>query len=272
MNQKNFMLKLVSIPLLALATLPFVACGDNPIEVEDKKQVEFSIEVGAQDALESLESLRENIDNYNCYDQTKRFTDNYKKRCDLFIDKFRGNSADTVLSLATIIKMVKNEDEYNDKGNYTGSDDGPMVNYLRYNKMLSITLINYKQTVESISKNEKLGDPEIRFLVKSYIDSDPSEYDPFSATILDTVDVDRWAGEKKIAIQLPRGIDAIEICPVLRDKNEHDDYYDDEDLLKDSDCVPVKNLGWVAENNPKLHTTTGEKARIIWEWFLYSIE
>ena len=59
MNQKSFMLKLVTIPLLAMATLPFVACGDNPIEVEDKKQVEFSIEVGAQDALESLEALRE---------------------------------------------------------------------------------------------------------------------------------------------------------------------------------------------------------------------
>jgi len=272
MNQKSFMLKFVTIPLLALATLPFVACGDNPIEVEDKKQVEFKIEVGAQDALDSLKTLRENIDYYTCYDQTKRFTDNFKNRCDRFIDKFRGNSADTVLSLATIIKMVKNEDEYNDKGNYIGTDDGPMVNYLRYNKMLNITLINYKQTVDSISNKEKLGDPEIRFLVKSYIDSEPSEYDPFSATILDTIDVDRWSGEKKVAIQLPRGIDAIEICPVLRDKNEHDDYYDDEDLLKDSDCVPVKNLGWVAENNTKLHTTTGEKARIIWEWFLYSIE
>ena len=272
MNQKSFMLKLVTIPLLALATLPFVACGDNPIEVENKKQTEFSIELEAQDALDTLEALRKNIDYYTCYDQTKRYTDNYKSRCDQFIDKFSGSSADTVLSLASIIKMVKNEDDYNDKGNYIGTNDGPAVNYLRNNKMLNITLINYKQTVDSISKKEKLGDPEIRFLVKSYIDSDPSEYDPFSATLLDTIDVDRWSGEKKVAIQLPRGIDAIEICPVLRDKNEHDDYYDDEDLLTDSDCVPVKNLGWVAENNPKLHTTTGEKARIIWEWFLYSIE
>ena len=272
MNQKSFMLKLVTIPLLAMATLPFVACGDNPIEVEDKKQVEFTIEVGAQDALDSLKTLRDNIDYYTCYDQTKRFTDNYRKRCDLFIDKFRGNSADTVLSLATIIKMVKNEDEYNDKGNYIGTDDGPMVNYLRYNKMLNITLINYKQTVDSISKKEKLGDPEIRFLVKSYIDAEPSEYDPLSATTLDTVDVKEWEGEKKVAIQIPRGIDAIEICPVLRDKNLHDDYYDDEDLLDASQCISVKNLGWVKENKVKSQTSVGDKATITWQWFLYSMD
>ena len=272
MNQKSFMLKFVTIPLLALATLPFVACGDNPIEVEDKKQAEYSVNLEAQTALDSLESRRERIDNYTCYEQTKRYTDNYKKRCDRFIEKFRGNSADTVLSLATVIKMVKNEDDYNDKGNYIATNEDPAINYLQENKMLSITLVNYRQTVDSISKDEKTGDPEIRFLVKSYIDSEPSEYDPFSATVLDTVDVDKWSGEKKVTIQLPRGIDAIEICPVLRDKNEHDDYYDDEDLLNDSDCIPVKNLGWGAENNPKLNTTTGEKARIIWEWFLYSIE
>lgn len=266
------MLKLGMISLFALATFPFVACGDNPIEVEDKKQVEFSTNIVVKPSLDSLESRIANIDYYQCYDETKRYTDNYKKRCDRFIDKFRGNSADTVLSLATIIKMVKNEDDYNDKGNYIGSNDDPTINYLLYSKMLKITLVNYKQT-KDISSTKENSDPEIRFLVKSYIDSEPSEYDPFSATILDTLDIRKCCSDKKtVAIQLPRGIDAIEICPVLRDKNEHDAYYDDEDLLKESDCVPVKNLGWVKENETKMKTTVGDKATIIWEWSLYAIE
>ena len=60
MNQKSFMLKLVTVPLVALAALQFTACGDNPIEAENKKQVELSIDVDS--ALDSLESRRENMD------------------------------------------------------------------------------------------------------------------------------------------------------------------------------------------------------------------
>ena len=270
MNQKSFMLKLVTVPLVALAALQFTACGDNPIEAENKKQVELSIDVDS--ALDTLASRRENMDYYSCYDKTKRFVDNYKKRCDNFIDRYRSSNADSVLSLSTIIRMVKDKEGYNDKGSFIGGSYDPAINYLQASKMLSITLTSYKQTASSISKSEKVGDPEIRFLVKSYIDSEPSEYDPLSATALDTVDVKEWSGEKKVAIQIPRGIDAIKICPVLRDKNEHDAYYDDEDLLKESDCVSVNNLGWVEENKVKSQTTKGDKATISWKWFLYPIE
>ena len=179
MNQKSFMLKLVTVPLVALAALQFTACGDNPIEAENKKQVELSIDVDS--ALDSLESRRENMDYYSCYDKTKRFVDNYKKRCDNFIDRYRSSNADSVLSLSTIIRMVKDKEGYNDKGSFIGGSYDPAINYLQASKMLSITLTSYKQTASSISKSEKIGDPEIRFLVKSYIDSEPSEYDPLSA-------------------------------------------------------------------------------------------
>lgn len=270
MNQKSFILKFITIPLFTLVVSQFTACGDNPIEAENKKQANLSIDV--KSALDSLASERENTDYYTCYNKAKRFVNNYKKRCDTFIDKFMGDGADSVLSLAAVIKMVKDEDNYNDKGNFIGENNDPAINYLQVSKMLGITLTSYKQTVDSISKDEKIGDPEIRFLVKSYIDLEPSEYDPFSATTLDSVDVKEWKGEKKVAIVLPRGIDAIEICPVLRDKNEHDAYYDDEDLLKESDCVVVKNLGWAKENDVKSQTTKGEKATISWKWFLYSMD
>ena len=272
MNQKSFMLKLVTLPLFVLTALLFTACGDNPIEVEDKKQAEFSVDLEAQAAIERFESKRENMDYYTCYDRAKLYTLNYKNRCDNFINKYRSESVDTVLSLETIIKMVRDEDRYNDKGTFIGSNDDPQINYLQVSKMLSITLTSYKQTATRISDDERIGDPEIRFLVKSYIDAEPSEYDPFSATTLDTVDVEEWEGTKKVSIQIPRGIDAIEICPVLRDKNLHDDYYDDEDLLNASHCISVKNLGWVKEKNTKSQTSVGDKATITWEWFLYSID
>jgi len=272
MNQKSFMLKLVTLPLFALTALQFTACGDNPIEVEDKKQAEFSVDLEAQAAIERFETKRENMDYYTCYDRAKLYTLNYKNRCDNFINKYRSESVDTVLSLETIIKMVRDEDRYNDKGTFIGSNDDPQINYLQVSKMLSITLTSYKQTATRISDDERIGDPEIRFLVKSYIDAEPSEYDPLSATTLDTVDVQEWEGKKKVAIQIPRGIDAIEICPVLRDKNLHDDYYDDEDLLNASHCISVKNLGWVKEKNSKSQTSVGDKATITWEWFLYSID
>lgn len=270
MNQKSFMLKLASIPLISLTAFCFTACGDNSIEAENEKQANFSFDFDA--TLDTLESRRDNMDYYNCYEKAKRVVYNYKVRCDNFIDKYRSSDNDSVLSLETVIRMVKDNESYNDKGSFIGTSSDPAINYLQVTKMLSITLTSYKQTTDSISGSEEVGDPQIRFLVKSYIDSEPSEYDPLSATALDTLNLKSWKGEKKVAIQIPRGIDAIDICPVLRDKNEHDAYYDDEDLLNDSDCISVTNLGFFKENNVKTQTTKGEKATITWEWFMYSIK
>lgn len=270
MNQKKRILKLITVPLFALAAAQLCACGDNAIEAEIQKQEAISIDV--ESALDTLTSRRENTDYYTCYNKARYYVQNYRERCNNFIDKYSRNSTDTVLSLATIIKMVRDSDNYNDKGGFIGENSDPAIDYLPYSKMLSITLTSYKQTVESINRSEDVGDPEIRFLVKSYIDTDPSEYDPISATLLDTVDIREWKGEKKVSVIIPRGIDAIDICPVLRDKNEHDAYYDDEDLLKTSDCVSVTSLGWVKENNAKSQTTKGEKATITWQWYIYSAE
>ena len=112
MNQKSFILKFITIPLFTLVVSQFTACGDNPIEAENKQQEKLSINV--RSALASLARLRENTDYYTCYNKAKRFVGNYKKRCDTFIDKFMGDGADSVLNLATVIKMVKDEDNYND--------------------------------------------------------------------------------------------------------------------------------------------------------------
>ena len=270
MHQK-FMLKSAIATLFALAAFQLTACGDNPMDVENEKQPAVSFDLNA--AFDSLDVQRSNIDNYTCYKETKIFVKDYKKRCDNFLNLFgKGSDTDTVLDVKTIIKMVKDEDSYDNKGRFIGKNNDPKINYLLMNKMLGITLTSFKQTADRINEDEKIGDPEIRFLVKSYINLEPSEYDPYSAIALDTLDVKEWKGKKKVAVPLPRGIDAIEICPILRDKNEHDDYYDDEDLLDQSLCVSVKNLGWVAENSEKSVTSEGEKAKISWSWFIYQAD
>lgn len=268
---QKIMLKSAIVTLFALASFQLMACGDNPMDVENEKQPTVSFDLDA--TFDSLDAQRANIDNYTCYQETKLFVKDSKKRCDNFLNLFgKGSDTDTILDVKTIIKMVKDEDNYDNKGRFIGKNEDPKINYLLMNKMLGITLTSYKQTVKSISEDEDIGDPEIRFLVKSYINLEPSEYDPYSAIALDTLDVKEWKGKKKVAVQLPRGIDAIEICPILRDKNEHDDYYDDEDLLDQSLCVSVKNLGWVAENSEKSVTSEGEKAKITWSWFIYQAD
>lgn len=265
------LLKKIALPFAATAAFYFAACGsENPIEIENKADAKFSWDYKV--ALDSLAQKLDESDYYDCYEKTKGFVEKNKLRCDNFIDRYFKDSGDSTLSITTIIKMVRDSLSYDDKGAYIGGNDDPQINYLLTNKMLNITLTNYKQTVESISKTEKIGDPEIRFLVKTYIDLEPSEYEPLSALALDTNDVKEWKGEKAIAIQLPRGIDGMDICPVLRDKNEHDDYYDDEDLLDEKNCVSVKNLGWVKENNVKSEKSSSDKAQIQWKWHLYAIQ
>lgn len=263
---RNFILKPIASLSLVLA---LAACGDNPIDIENEKQAEFSWDYTV--ALDSLAQELEDIDYYKCYDQTNGIIENNKTRCDNFIDKYFKDCGETALSMTTIIKMVKDTDNYDDKGRFVGEIEDPKINYLLFNKMLNITLTSYKQTVESLNKKEDVIDPEIRFLVKTYIDLEPSEYDPVSALALDTVDIREWEGKKAVTIQLPRGIDGMEICPIFRDKNEHDAYYDDEDLLDESSCIEVKNLGWIEENQTESQKSASDKAEIQWEWYLYSI-
>lgn len=263
---KNFILK----PIASLSfVLALAACGDNPIDVENEKQAEFSWDYKV--ALDSLSQKLEDIDYYKCYNDTKGLIKNYKTRCDNFIDKYFKDCGETALSMTTILKMVKDTDNYDDKGRFVGKNEDPKINYLLSNKMLNITLTSYKQKVESLNEKEDVIDPEIRFLIKTFIDKESSEYDPVSALALDTVDIREWKGEKAVTVQLPRGIDGMQICPILRDKNEHDAYYDDEDLLDESTCIEVKNLGWIKENDTKKQKSTSDKAEMQWKWYLYSI-
>lgn len=257
------MLKKIVLPLAATAALYFSACGENPIEIENKADAKFK-----WDYKIALDSIAQRVDDssyYECYDNTRGFVQNNKERCDTFINQYAKNAGDDALSMKTIITMVRDSINYNDKGTYIGDGDDPKINYLRTNKMLSVTLTNYKRTAKSI-------EPEVRFLITTFIEQEPSEYEPLSALALDTTDIKEWKGEKNIAVQLPRGIDGMKICPVLRDKIKQDEYYDDEDLLDEKNCIEVKNLGWVEEDKSKSEKTSLESADIQWKWHLYAIK
>ncbi len=264
------LLKKIALPIAVSAAFFFAACGsDNPIEVENKADAKFSWDYRV--ALDSIAQKLDESDYYECYDKTRGFVENNRERCDNFIERYFKDSGDSALSITTIIKMVRDSLSYNDKGAHIGKNDDPQIDYLLTNKMLNITLTSYRQTADSIGKSKKNADPEVRFLIRTYIDLEPSEYEPLSALALDTNDIKEWKGEKAIAIQLPRGIDAMDICPVLRDKSVEDDYYDDEDLLDEKSCVTVKNLGWVKEDNVKTEKSSSDKAEIQWKWHLYAI-
>ena len=116
------MLKSAIVTLFALASLHLTACGDNPMDVENEKQPTVSFKIDAM--LDSLAEERANIDNYTCYQETKQFIKDSKKRCDNFLNLFgKGSDTDTVLDVKTIIKMVKDEDNYDNKGRFIGKND-----------------------------------------------------------------------------------------------------------------------------------------------------
>ena len=161
------MLKKIVLPLAATAAFYFSACGENPIEIENKADAKFK-----WDYKIALDSIAQRVDDssyYECYDNTRGFVQNNKERCDTFINQYAKNAGDDALSMKTIITMVRDSINYNDKGTYIGDGDDPKINYLRTNKMLSVTLTNYKRTAKSI-------EPEVRFLIKTFIEQEPSEY------------------------------------------------------------------------------------------------
>ena len=282
MTQKNFMFKTIAFAFLFATALQFTACGDNPIEVENGKDFDF----GKQEiklALDSVASMRNKVDFYQCMQENTAISNEKtrKARCETFIKKYSG---DTDISI--IIKMVSDTVNYSDKGDYTRIQPGSSssansssseaikdttAHYLTVNKNLNITLTSYKQLADSISETEKVGDPEIRFIVRTFIEGDSSGYEPLTALVLDTLNVKKWSGKKAATVLIPRGIDQIEICPIVIEQNELKDQFKNETVLKD-ECLIVKKIGLIKDMETTSQTTSKEKVEIKWDWFLYEVE
>ena len=273
MIQKKFMSKLTALVSFAASALLFTACGDNPIETENEIVFHFS-NAKVQAALDSVVAQRQKVDLYRCVQANIGISDKQKRneRCTNFIEKY-GDDTD----LGIIIKMVSDTVNYSDNGKYTRSgepgksSDFVQFYYLTSSKTLNITLTSYKQVVDSISETKKVGDPDVRFRVKTFIDGEESGYDPISALILDAKNVKEWSGSKIGTMQIPRGIDSLEICPIVVDKNELEDRFENVVVLENK-CVSVSQVGFIEDKKPFEQKTSNEKVKLEWKWSLFETE
>ena len=252
MKQKNFMSKAISLSLLAMTAFLFSACGSNPIEVENRKSLDFD-QKEINSAIEALSEEVDNVDFYKCTQGNKTLAKEIReKRCKTFIAKFQATT-----DLSSIIKMVADTASYNDKGLFVGTK------YIVTNKILNLTLKSY-------SSKEKFN-PEVRFNVKTFIDGEESGYEQTtSAFAMDKARLTEWNGSLAVTVQIPRGIDGLEICPIVRNKTESEYEFTFKNLIED-ECITVDNIGYIEDKARTEKKSTSENVSIEWEWFLYSI-
>lgn len=282
MIQKKFMFKLTVLVSFIASSLLFTACGDNPIEVENEKVFHFS-NAKVHATLDSIVVQRQKVDLYRCLQANIGISDKQKRneRCTNFIEKY-GDDTD----LGIIIKMVSDTVNYSDDGKYARSEESgkpgsssssgessssEQFYYLTKTKTLNVTLTSYKQVADSIRATKKVGDPDIRYRVKTFIDGDESGYDPISALILDEKNIKEWSGNKTVSMQIPRGIDSLEICPIVIDKNELDDHFDNVVVLENK-CVSASKIGFIENKKSSVQKTSNEKVKLEWKWYLFEAE
>lgn len=238
----------VTVPLL------LAACGENPLEAE--RDYHASLKGGYSESLSELKENLKDVDYYSCV-QTYNET-----RCNNFKELFGSYDC----------KEIAETDQYDDNGDIIiprdttpePEEDTTVINYLTKNKTLNIAITHYEQLVDFISEGDTLGDPEIKFTVKNYSDD---EYVNTLTTyiLLDTMDVIKWDGKKSSAIAVPRGMNKIEVCPIVSDLNKTDDI-----LLSVGECLVIEDLGLVENRKVvAMKDTTSDKYMLEWEWFLY---
>lgn len=243
-----FVHKIVSCFGVASIALAFSACsGDNTIEVINNLDNDFD---GTDAALSRLDDGVTNIDFIKC---AAKYNEN---RCTNFYLQYGSFDNEKIADL----------ENYNDQGDYVGPEEPEVLKYLTVNKALNLTVTSYKQTVDSISETEMIGDPEVKFLVKTYSE-DELVNAPSTALVLDTTDVKKWSGTTATVVFLPRGVDKIEICPIVIDENEIKD-----EILSDGNCITVKDIGLIENKAVFKQTETGKKFEVSWTYDIFEPE
>lgn len=270
MKQKNFIQKIASFGCLACLPLALAACsGENPIDTEILQQ--DSMYKGHTQNVAAVDSELPNVPVYKCMQKVGDIPDK-EIRCKNLIEKMGGAaSIDDEKFFNKIAVMVEDTVNYDNDGNRIESSSSAeqsssseAVTYLQETKSLSITLTNYEQLKDSISEDKEIGDPEIQFLVKTLINGEASDFDPVTVLVLDTVDVKTWEGSKSVVFQIHRGIDEIQVCPIVKDENE-----DDDTILLDEMCFPIKDIGLVEDNDVSKMEVENDLVSVKWEWHLY---
>lgn len=242
-----FVHKIASCFGIASVALAFTACGDNSIEVVNDMDNKFD---DSKIAFNKLDNNMSNVEFLQCADKYNA------QRCASFYAQY--GSFDN--------EKIADTENYNDNGEYIGPEEPEEFKYLTVNKALNLTVTNYKQTVDSISATEELGDPEVKFIVKTYSDGELVNA-PSTALVLDTTDVKKWGGTTATVVFLPRGIDMIEICPIVIDENEITD-----EVLSEGNCITVKDIGLIENKTVVNQVETGEKFEVKWSYDIFDPE
>lgn len=244
--------KIVSCFGIASLAIAFTACsGDNTIEVINGMDDNFG---SSETAFKKLDNNASKVDFYKCADEYG------EQRCTNFYAQYGSYDND----------KIADTENYNDKGEYIGpkepEPEPEPVKYLTVNKALNLTVTSYKQTADSISATEELGDPEVKFLVKTFSDGE-LVMEPSTALVLDTTDVKKWSGTKSTVVFLPRGIDKIEICPIVIEENEQEDK-----ILSKGNCITVKDIGLIENKLVFDQVETGKKFEVKWSYDIFDPE
>lgn len=239
-----FVHKIASCFGVASIAVAFTACsGDNTIEVVNSLD-DFE---DSSLALSRLEDGVNNIDYLKC---AKKYSE---ARCLNFYAQYGSFDND----------KITDTQNYNDQGEYIGPKEPEELKYLTVNKALNLVVTSYKQTVDSISATEEIGDPEVKFIVKTFSD-DELVNSPSTALVLDTTDIKKWSGSKSTVVFVPRGIDKVEICPIVIDENEISD-----ETLSDGNCITVKDIGLIQNKTVFKETETGKKFEVTWTYDIF---
>lgn len=243
-----FVHKIVSCFGIASVAIAFTACsGDNSIEVVNGLDNNFD---DSKAAFSKLDGNATHIELLQCIDKYNQV------RCMNFYEQY--GTFDN--------EKIADTENYNDEGAYIGPEEPEVIKYLTVNKALNLTVTSYKQTVDAISETEEIGDPEVKFIVKTYSEGELVN-EPSTALVLDTTDVKKWSGTKATVVFLPRGIDKIEICPIVIDENELND-----EIMSDGNCITVKDVGLIEDKLVVKQVETGKKFEVKWTYDIFTPE
>lgn len=240
--------KLASCLGIASLAFSFTACGDdNPIEI-----VNGYGNLEMDDIDSGLDNLSKNLSDADLYKCMQTYS---KERCVTFYNKYGSYDCKEISDIA----------HYSDDGMPIAQPaKDTILKYLKENKFLNLTISKYEQTVDSISATKEIGNPEVKFIVKTYSD-DELVNSPTTALILDTTNVKKWTGTNSTIVFLPRGVDKIEICPIVIDENKLTD-----DILSDGNCITVEDIGFLEDKTVTKQTETGKKFIVEWSWDIYT--
>lgn len=249
----KFNLKKLSAVLGFFSVFALMACSeDNPIEIENDR---FNDGFGFE--AKNLEAELVNADLKICIEKYG------ETRCKNFKEKYGSYDCDEI-----------KDPSYGDDGELiVESSSSAGEPYLLKNMQLKITLKSYRQVPKVFAEDDPEGDPEVRFAVKFFSDgvqvrmAVTEEY-IVSPVLLQEKNLIEWSGNKSSTMEITRGIDEVQLCPMVKDLDEDEDSESPKDVdISSGECFSVKEIGFL--DAPVEQKDFNKKYEISWTIELY---